>query len=85
VYDAESGRVMKAYTSQPGVQLYTSTHFNGTVIGKKGKKHIKYYAFCLETQHFPNSPNIPHFPSTVLNPGETYKETTIYKFEIRKD
>jgi aldose 1-epimerase len=85
VYDAESGRVMKAYTNQPGVQLYTSTHFNGTETGKKGVKHIQYFAFCLETQHFPNSPNIPHFPSTVLKPGETYNQKTIYKFETRKD
>jgi aldose 1-epimerase len=85
VYDPESGRVMKAYTDQPGVQLYTSTHFNGSVTGKKGKKHIQYYAFCLETQHFPNSPNIPQFPSTVLKHGETYRQTTIYKFETRKD
>ena len=84
VYDAASGRVMKAYTDQPGVQLYTSTHFNGTVVGKKGNKHIQYYAFCLETQHFPNSPNLPQFPSTVLKPGEVYHQTTVYKFETRQ-
>ncbi len=85
MYDPESGRVMKAYTDQPGIQLYTSTHFNGTVTGKKGIKHIQYFAFCLETQHFPNSPNIPQFPSTVLKPGEKYSQTTIFKFETRKD
>ena len=85
VYDAGSGRVMKVYTDQPGVQLYTSTHFNGTVIGKKGMKHIQYYAFCLEAQHYPDSPNKPQFPSTVLKPGGVYHQTTIYKFEIRQN
>jgi aldose 1-epimerase len=83
IYDPGSGRLMKVFTDQPGIQLYTSTHFNGTVTGKNGNKHIQYYAFCLETQHFPNSPNIPQFPSTVLNPGEVYHQATILKFELR--
>ncbi len=85
IYDPGSGRVMKTYTDQPGVQLYTATHFDGSVTGKKGARHIQYFAFCLETQHFPNSPNIPHFPSTVLRPGEKYDQTTVYRFETRKD
>jgi aldose 1-epimerase len=85
VMDPESGRVMKAFTDQPGVQLYTATHFNGSVTGKGGVRHVQYFAFCLETQHFPNSPNIPHFPSTVLRPGEKYNQTTVYRFETRKD
>ncbi|MBN1415170.1 MAG: galactose mutarotase [Bacteroidales bacterium] len=85
IYDAVSGRLMKVYTDQPGVQFYTSTHFNGTVIGKKEQKHIQYYAFCLETQHFPNSPNIPEFPSTVLKPGEVYQQTTVYQFDARRE
>jgi aldose 1-epimerase len=83
MYEPESGRVMKVFTDQPGIQLYTSTHFNGTVSGKKGNKHIQYYAFCFETQHFPNSPNLPQFPSTVLKPGEVYRQATTFKFEIR--
>ncbi|MBN2273869.1 MAG: galactose mutarotase [Bacteroidales bacterium] len=85
IYDPDSGRVMKTYTDQPGVQFYSSTHFDGTVKGKKGIKHVKYFAFCLETQHFPNSPNIPHFPSTLLSAGEAYRQTTVYKFEVRND
>jgi aldose 1-epimerase len=83
VYEPESGRMMKVFTDQPGVQLYTATHFNGTVTGKRGNKHIQYYAFCLETQHFPNSPNIPQFPSTVLKPGDIYRQVTTLKFEVR--
>jgi aldose 1-epimerase len=83
IFEIESGRVMKVLTDQPGIQLYTSTHFDGTVIGKKGSKHIQYYAFCFETQHFPNSPNVPHFPSTVLKPGEIYRQATTFKFETR--
>jgi len=83
MFEPDSGRLMKVYTDQPGIQLYTATHFNGSVTGKKEKKHIQYYAFCFETQHFPNSPNIPHFPSTVLNPGDVYRQATTYKFEVR--
>jgi aldose 1-epimerase len=84
MYEPHSGRIMKVYTDQPGVQLYTSTHFDGTVIGKKGNKHVQYYAFCLETQHFPNSPNIPQFPSTVLRPGEVYRQATTFRFGVRQ-
>jgi aldose 1-epimerase len=85
VFDAVSGRVMEVYTTQPGVQLYTSNHFNGTVIGKIGRKHIQYFAFCLETQHFPDSPNKSKFPSTLLKPGENYHQTTIYKVYPKLD
>jgi len=83
MYEPESGRLMKVVTDQPGIQLYTSTHFNGTVIGKKGQKHIQYYAFCFETQHYPNSPNIPQFPSTVLKPGDVYRQATTFAFSVR--
>jgi aldose 1-epimerase len=81
--DEESGRVMEVYTTEPGVQLYTSNHFDGSVTGKNGSRHIKYYAFCLETQHFPDTPNQPYFPSTLLRPGETYRQTTLYRFLTR--
>jgi aldose 1-epimerase len=83
VYEPGSGRVMKVFTDQPGVQFYSSTHFDGSVTGKNGKKHSKYYAFCLETQHFPNTPNRPQFPSTLIRPGEVYQQTAVFKFETR--
>jgi aldose 1-epimerase len=80
VSDPDTGRTMEVWTSQPGVQLYTGNFLKGdaSVIG--GKPYTKHYAFCLETQHFPDSPNHPSFPSTTLNPGQTFTSTTIYKF-----
>ena len=83
VYDPASKREMEVYTDQPGVQFYTGNFLDGTLTGKDGKKYDKHYAFCLETQHFPDSPNEPKFPSTVLNPGSTYNTTTIYKFSVK--
>ncbi len=82
VYEPTSGRVMDAFTDQPGVQLYTANGMRN-ITGKYGVAYQPYSGFCLETQHFPNSPNIPHFPSTILRPGETYKTTTIFKFSAR--
>lgn len=79
VSDPASGRKMEVWTTEPGVQFYTGNFLNGAP-GKGGKPYNYRYAFCLETQHFPDSPNRPEFPSTVLKPGETYKSTTIYKF-----
>lgn len=79
VFDAESGLVMELSTTEPGVQLYTAIHFDGSMTGKSNIKYQQYYAYCLETQHFPDSPNQPDFPSTILNPGEKYLQTTIYK------
>lgn len=75
-----TGRVMEVYTDQPGVQFYTGNFLDGTIIGKEGKKYKQYYGFCLETQHFPDSPNQPAFPSVILRPGETFRSTTIYRF-----
>lgn len=75
-----SGRVMEVYTDQPGVQFYTGNFLDGTLTGKVGKVYNQYYGFCFETQKFPDSPNQPAFPSSILKPGETYKSTTIYKF-----
>jgi aldose 1-epimerase len=77
--DPESGRVMEVYTTQPGVQLYTANWIDGEK-GKGGKKYGRRWAFCLETQHFPDAIHKPHFPSTILNPGETYKHSCVHKF-----
>jgi aldose 1-epimerase len=80
VYEPTSGRVMEIYTDQPGVQFYTGNFLDGTITGKAGKVYKKHYGFCLETQHFPDSPNKPDFPSVVLNPGQKYATATEYKF-----
>jgi aldose 1-epimerase len=80
VRDPASGRVMECLTTQPGLQFYSGNFLNGSVKGNGGA-YPKLGAFCLETQHFPDSPNRPNFPSTVLRPGETYKQTTIYRFK----
>lgn len=84
VYEPVSGRKMEVWSDQPGVQFYSGNFFDGAVSGKYGKP-LKYReAFALETQHFPDSPNHPNFPTTRLNPGETYTQTCIYKFSINK-
>lgn len=81
VEEPESGRVMEVWTDQPAIQLYTGNFLDGSVIGKGGKAYKKHYAFCLETQHFPDSPNHPNFPSTVLRPGETFRSVSVYRFK----
>ena len=83
VEDPYSGRTLEVLTSQPGVQLYTTNHAHG-IRGKEGKVYNEHSAFCLETQHYPDSPNKQNFPSTVLNPGKTYTESTIYRFGLTK-
>ncbi|HOW31149.1 MAG TPA: aldose epimerase family protein [Bacteroidales bacterium] len=80
VTEPESGRVMEVYTQEPGVQFYSGNFLDGTITGKAGQVYNQYYGFCLETQHFPDSPNQPAFPNTILSPGEKYQTTTIYKF-----
>jgi aldose 1-epimerase len=82
-YEPTSGRVMQVFTTEPGVQLYTGNKLDGSVIGKGGRPYGKYSGLCLECQHFPNSPNVPQFPSTVLKPGERYTQTTLYQFTTR--
>jgi aldose 1-epimerase len=82
VEEPESGRAMEVWTDQPGIQLYTGNFLDGTVVGKGGKAYQKHFAFCLETQHFPDSPNHPNFPSTVLRPGEVYRTVSAYKFSV---
>jgi aldose 1-epimerase len=83
VEEPESGRAMEIWTDQPAIQLYTSNFLDGTVVGKGGKAYRKHFAFCLETQHFPDSPNHPNFPTTVLEPGQTYRTVTVHKFSTK--
>ncbi|MDQ2730912.1 MAG: galactose mutarotase [Armatimonadota bacterium] len=83
VYSPRSGRMMTVYTTQPGVQLYTGNFLDGTAVGKGGKVYKHRYALCLETQHYPDSPNHPRFPTTELRPGERFRSPTIYQFSAR--
>ncbi|VVM90308.1 Aldose 1-epimerase [Pseudomonas fluorescens] len=80
VSDPQSGRRLQLYTTEPGVQFYTSNFLDGTVKGKAGKTYAHWSAFTLETQHYPDSPNQPDFPSTRLDPGKTYTQSTVLKF-----
>jgi aldose 1-epimerase len=81
--DPVSGRSVEVLTDQPGVQLYTANGFHGKLVGKYGEAYPLHAAFCLETQHYPDSINKPGFPSTLLRPGETFRSTTIYRFSAR--
>jgi aldose 1-epimerase len=83
VYDPGSGRVMEVWTTEPGVQFYTANNLRDSLKGKEGKAYARRGALCLETQHFPDSPNKPNFPTTELKPGATYRTTTVYKFSAR--
>ncbi|MFT2011204.1 aldose epimerase family protein [Pontibacter sp. 13R65] len=83
VLDPESERFMEVFTTMPGVQFYTGNALDGTVKDKHGKAFIKQCGLCLETQHFPDAPNHPEFPSAILHPGEIYDHTTIYKFSVK--
>ena len=80
VHEPGSGRVMEIWTTEPGIQFYTGNFLDGMITGKGGKVYKKHFGFCLETQHFPDSPNKPNFPSTILRPGETYNSLTVHKF-----
>jgi aldose 1-epimerase len=82
LYEKTSGRKLVLFTDQPGLQLYTANFLDGSLKGKSGKPYLKRGSLCLETQHFPDSPNQPHFPNTILRPGETYKTQTIYQFSV---
>ena len=84
VFSAEKGRLMEVYSTEPGVQFYTGNFLPGNTKVKGGKLVIRRGGFCLETQHYPDSPNKPDFPSTALKPGQKYQTTTIYKFSIAK-
>ncbi|MCX6563959.1 MAG: galactose-1-epimerase, partial [Candidatus Aminicenantes bacterium] len=78
--DPVSGRIMEIYTTEPGIQFYSGNFLDGTIIGKGGRAYKKHFGLCLETQHFPDSPNHPNFPSTILFPGRVLKSLTIHKF-----
>lgn len=79
VKDPVTGRVMEISTTEPGIQLYTANHFDG---GAGNNSYRQHGACCLETQHYPDSPNQPSFPTTTLKPGETFKSTTVHKFSV---
>jgi aldose 1-epimerase len=81
--DSVSGRTLEVYTTQPGLQFYTGNFLDGKFINRDGKPLNLHTALCLETQHFPDSPNKPNFPSTILRPGEKYHEVTIYKVKLK--
>ncbi len=83
VYDPQSGRFMEVITDQPGVQFYCGNFLDGKAVGHGGKPYIHRSGLCLETGHYPDSPNHPEFPTTVLNPGETFKSQTIYRFSVK--
>jgi len=81
--ESKSGRMMDVLTTEPGVQLYTGNFLDGTLTGKAGVAYKQHYGLCLETQHFPDSINHPNFPTVVLQPGQTYKSSTVYRFSAR--
>jgi aldose 1-epimerase len=83
VTEPKTGRVMEVHTTEPGVQFYTGNFLDGTLTGKGGKVYQHRYGLCLETQHFPDSPNKPQFPSTVLKPDGTHRSTTVYRFSTQ--
>lgn len=83
VYEPTTGRVLEVSTTQPGVQFYTGNFLDGTITGKDNKVYKRRYGFCLETQHFPDSPNHPSFPNTILKPGEKFHQTTVFKFSAK--
>jgi len=84
VYEPTSGRVMEVFTTEPGVQFYTGNFLDGTIHGKGGKVYGHRAAFCMETQHFPDSPNQARFPSVALRPGQQFSSTTVYRFSATK-
>ena len=81
--EPKSGRVLEVFTDQPGVQFYTGNSLNGSVVGKKGVAYQQHSGFCLETQHFPDSVNHPNFPPTILRPGQTYQQSTLFRFSAQ--
>jgi len=83
VHDPQSGRRMEILTTEPGVQFYSGNYLDGSLTGKAGRAYAKRNGFCLETQHYPDSPNQPTFPNTVLRPGQTFRSTTIHRFSAK--
>jgi aldose 1-epimerase len=84
VFEPSSGRVLEVLTTEPGIQFYSGNFLDGTAKGKGGQLYAHRTGLCLETQHFPDSPNLPKFPSTVLRPGEAYRSATVLRFSVRK-
>jgi aldose 1-epimerase len=83
VYEFTSGRVLEVSTTEPGVQFYSGNFLDGSVTGKQGHVYKRRYGFCLETQHYPDSPNHPDFPNTILRPGDTFRSKTVFKFSAK--
>ncbi len=83
LYHPKSGRFMEVLTTEPGIQFYSGNFLDGKLTGKNGDMYVKNDGLCLETQHFPDSPNHPNFPSTILKPGNKYTSTTVYKFSVK--
>jgi aldose 1-epimerase len=84
VTEPRSGRVLEILTTEPGIQFYSGNFLDGTLVGTSGRVYRQTDGFALETQHFPDSPNKPQFPSTALYPGDTYDTTTIYRFDVAR-
>jgi aldose 1-epimerase len=84
VAERKSGRVMDVLTTEPGIQFYSGNFLDGKVKGASGKPYVKRGGFCLEAQHYPDSPNRPEWPSVVLRPGQTYRQTTVYRFAVAR-
>lgn len=82
VFEPESGRTLDVFTTEPGLQFYSGNFLDGSTVGKAGRVYHRRFGFCLETQHFPDSPNRPDFPSTILRPGETYQSRTVFSFGV---
>jgi len=80
VYEPKTGRIMEIHTTEPGIQFYSGNFLDGTITGKAGRVYNQHYGFCLEPQHFPDSPNRPDFPSSILQPGAKYLSRTVFKF-----
>jgi aldose 1-epimerase len=84
VEEPASGRVLEISTTEPGIQFYTGNFLDGTLKGKSGAAYARRSGFALETQHYPDSPNHPEFPTTILKPGDTYRSTTVFAFKVNK-
>ncbi len=82
--EPKSGRELEVYTTEPGLQFYSGNFLDGSITGKSGKPYLKRGAFCVEAQHYPDSPNRPEWPSVVLRPGQTYRHTTVYRLTVAK-
>jgi aldose 1-epimerase len=84
VYEPTTGRVLEVFSTEPGLQFYTGNFLDGKLTGKGGWVYQFRNGFCMEAQHYPDSPNQPNFPSVVLKPGGVYRNTIIFKFSVQK-